>query len=420
MPRGNQRSLLIMTTVDPDEDIEKLPHIQWNNMVAPGSSSCMFPGGLTPLECQIAGHPFNGEKQTIGMLICRRSGHILKPATKVILGEREIAFYENLKNSHDFVATELKKFVPRYYGTTELRVFNNRTKFLMLRNITKGMAEPCVIDIKIGSRTWDPLATPEKRRTEELKYGESKRTYGFCITGYQVYSVLSGRLRKYDRDYGKQLGVEGVVEALEDFLNAIPGKPICRQLVSEILTYLYKIERLFNIQRKYRFYSSSLLVAYDAQHLRQHCPLKTDSSALHSVSKFSKDMTCGSVPCIVPNKYLSGTNDLMFRSRLKKSASEPVSMCKQIPNPIKSCNLNVNTDRLCQSSPSHFSILCTNDVTKKDDDVSMDKCKWVKVKMIDFTHVFPGENNELDRNYRDGIKMLIRLLSLIKKSDCIH
>jgi len=40
--------------------------------------------------------------------------------------------------------------------------------------------------------------------------------------------------------------------------------------------------------------------------------------------------------------------------------------------------------------------------------------------MIDFTHVFPGENNDLDRNYRDGIKMLIQLLSLIKKSDCKH
>lgn len=65
-----------------------------------------------------------------GMLVCKRTGHILKPATKVILGEREIAFYENLKNSHDPVATELKKFVPRYYGTTELRVFNNRKDFL--------------------------------------------------------------------------------------------------------------------------------------------------------------------------------------------------------------------------------------------------------------------------------------------------
>lgn len=175
------------------------------------------------------------------------------------------------------------------------------------------------------------------------------------------------------------------------------------------------------MQRKYRFYSSSLLVAYDAQHLRQHCSLK-DDSAPHSVSKFNKEMICVSVPCVVPNQYLSGTNDLIFRSRMKKSVSEPVSMsCEQISNQNKSCNLNANVERLCRSSPSHFSPSCTNDVTKKDDEnVPVDKCKWVKVKMIDFTHVFPGENNDLDRNYRDGIQMLIQLLSLIKKSDCIH
>ncbi|XP_012523064.1 inositol polyphosphate multikinase isoform X2 [Monomorium pharaonis] len=352
------------------------------------------------------------------MLICRRTGHVLKPATKAILGEREIAFYENLKNSQDPVVMELKKFVPRYYGTTELRVFNNRTKFLMLKNITKNMAEPCVIDIKIGFRTWDPLATPEKRRTEELKYAESKRTYGFCITGYQVYSVLSGQLRKYDRDYGKQLGVEGVVEALENFLNIIPGKPACRRLVSEILTYLYNIERFFSMQRKYCFYSSSLLVTYDAQHLRQHCPLKDDNPITHSVSKFDKEMISESVPC-TPETYqnLSGTNELTFSSRMKKSVSEPVSMpCEQVPD--QSSSHNLNADRLCQSDSSQFMHSCTNDVTK--DDVPVDKCKWVKVKMIDFTHVFPGENNDLDRNYRDGLRMLIRLLSLFKKSDCVH
>jgi len=60
-------------------------------------------------------------------------------------------------------------------------------------------------------------------------------------------------------------------------------------------------------------------------------------------------------------------------------------------------------------------------VMENDGNNSVEKrCEWVKVKMIDFTHVFPGENNDLDRNYRDGIKMLIQLLSMIKKSDCKH
>lgn len=88
---------------------------------------------------------------------------------------------------------QLKNYVPRYYGTTELQIFGRRVTFLTLKDITDGMAEPCVMDIKIGRRTWDPLATPEKKATEELKYAESKRTYGFCITGFQVYCVSSGR-----------------------------------------------------------------------------------------------------------------------------------------------------------------------------------------------------------------------------------
>jgi len=88
------------------------------------------------------------------------------------------------------------------------------TKFLKLKDITEGMAEPCVMDIKIGRRTWDPLATPEKRATEELKYAESKRAYGFCITGFQVYCLSTGRLKKFDRDYGKKLDAKGVVEGI--------------------------------------------------------------------------------------------------------------------------------------------------------------------------------------------------------------
>lgn len=30
------------------------------------------------------------------------------------------------------------------------------------------MLDPCIMDIKIGKRTWDPLASPEKRLAEEV------------------------------------------------------------------------------------------------------------------------------------------------------------------------------------------------------------------------------------------------------------
>lgn len=36
--------------------------------------------------------------------------------------------------------------------------------------MTSGMTEPCVMDIKIGKRTWDPLATIEKIHAEEVRH----------------------------------------------------------------------------------------------------------------------------------------------------------------------------------------------------------------------------------------------------------
>jgi len=62
-------------------------------------------------------------------MLVSKHGHVLKPATKAILGEREIAFYENLKNCQDTTIVPLKDFIPHYYGTTEVRVFNKCKNF---------------------------------------------------------------------------------------------------------------------------------------------------------------------------------------------------------------------------------------------------------------------------------------------------
>lgn len=91
-------------------------------------------------------------------------------------------------------------------------LFVSGVKFLVLRDITEGMSEPCVMDVKIGKRTWDPLAGPEKKAAEESKYAESKRAYGFCITGFQVYSLEMGQPFKYGKEYGKKLDAKMVID----------------------------------------------------------------------------------------------------------------------------------------------------------------------------------------------------------------
>jgi hypothetical protein len=41
-------------------------------------------------------------------------------------------------------------------------------KCIKLEDIAKDVAEPCIMDIKIGRQTWDPEATLEKRKNEDV------------------------------------------------------------------------------------------------------------------------------------------------------------------------------------------------------------------------------------------------------------
>ena len=41
---------------------------------------------------------------------------------------------------------------------------------------------------------------------------------------------------------------------------------------------------------------------------------------------------------------------------------------------------------------------------------SEEKQNWVRVYMIDFTHVFPIEDGNVDSNYLEGIENLIKII----------
>ncbi|XP_050471712.1 inositol polyphosphate multikinase [Bombus huntii] len=410
-----------------------------NTDLAEIPSNYGLPAGISPLESQVAGHPsLDIERQTIGML--RRSdGCVFKPVVKPLLGKREISFYENLQTSQDPVMLQLKNYVPRYYGTTELQIFGRRVTFLTLKDITDGMAEPCVMDIKIGRRTWDPLATPEKKATEELKYAESKRIYGFCITGFQVYCVSSGKLKQFGKHYGKTLDANGVVEALKIFLNISPERPPCRQLIVMLLSFLWKILLFFRMQRLFRFYSSSLLVAYDAKRLRHYLRLNNTNvnklpshvstpfsstsnyATTSNVFKHTNDATSNSVSSIESNRNRTMEKAHFIKRSISLSGENDSSSKEKTLNRSGSCSPDFKVDRLCRthSYVNNFD----DDIRRMKEDYDdllneltssmKEKQNWVRINMIDFTHVFPAEDqNALDLNYLEGIENLIKLVEM--------
>jgi inositol-polyphosphate multikinase len=66
------------------------------------------------------------------------------------------------------------------------------------------------MDVKIGKRTWDPLASTAKREAEDSKYKSCKENLGLCIPGFQVYSISSGKVKRYGKEYGKKLNPETI------------------------------------------------------------------------------------------------------------------------------------------------------------------------------------------------------------------
>lgn len=142
-----------------------------------------------------------------------QNGTVLKPITKPACGEREIAFYEELKKTKDQTLLDLKQFVPKYYGVRTISINGKEVPCIELEDLTRHYKEPCIMDIKIGKRTWDPYASYEKIMSEEKKYLDCKRDLGFCVPGFQVYKISNNRLCKYGKEYGKRLTKESVVES---------------------------------------------------------------------------------------------------------------------------------------------------------------------------------------------------------------
>ncbi|KAI5634905.1 inositol polyphosphate kinase domain-containing protein [Phthorimaea operculella] len=249
-----------------------LPRLRDDNMAQP-LPQVSDPPNLQAYGMQVAGHMNTDNQRYLGVLQCN-NGTILKPIIKETQ-KREVDFYHQLETTENADLLELKTFVPKYYGCRKFTYNGYEQDYIVLENLCERMLEPCIMDVKIGRRTWDPLATQEKILSEQSKYAACRREFAFCIPGYQVYKLATGKLHKYNKDYGKKLQGVLVNNALRNFLNGM-GSNLCRTLILQFLTSLWRIHRWASRQTAVRLYSSSLLLIYDAAKLRECCGENTD------------------------------------------------------------------------------------------------------------------------------------------------
>jgi 1D-myo-inositol-tetrakisphosphate 5-kinase/inositol-polyphosphate multikinase len=152
----------------------------------------------------------------------------------------------------------LLRVIPKYYGVAQH--CDGRT-LLELEDLARAYHRPCIMDIKVGFRTWYPAADDAYiQRCKEKDESTTQAALGFKICGMQVFRHGAGGYWRASKRWCKTLPVELVDKALLSFAHNEHGLRPADVYVGGgggAIAQLEALEAWFAVQRDFHFYSSS-------------------------------------------------------------------------------------------------------------------------------------------------------------------
>lgn len=189
----------------------------------------------------------------------------------------------------------LEPFTARYFGTIEYNqnsspddekntterdagVFGTTpNSYILLNNVTTNFSKPCVLDIKLGTKTFEPDA-PEEKKSYELKKYPPQSDFGFRLTAMRIHDPSNPKAGVmgyvyYPKQFGRSLETrESVKQALVLFLG---GANLPKEIranrstaIQRILSRLKMIKGWFRDNKSFSFCGSSILMVYEGDTVR--------------------------------------------------------------------------------------------------------------------------------------------------------
>jgi hypothetical protein len=195
----------------------------------------------------------------------------------------EASFQESSVESETKMLRRLELFTPDYYGVVEYATESSTSEqvgcygttynsHLIMQNLTSHFSKPCVLDLKMGTETYEPDAPQDKKLRERAKYPQQVE-FGFRLVGMRIFSPdnaladIDGYIY-FSKKFGRSLeSRDSVKRALRSFFGDGDLPVIVRanraEAIKRILTQVKLIKKWFKENDVFTFSASSILLVYE-------------------------------------------------------------------------------------------------------------------------------------------------------------
>ncbi|KAI1708181.1 inositol polyphosphate kinase domain-containing protein [Ditylenchus destructor] len=145
--------------------------------------------------------------------------------------------------------------------------------FMVLEDVVSFYRRPCVIDLKMGTRQYGDDASAQKRFSQTQKCRQSTSALmGIRLVGLQIYDPVTQQYTYINKFEGRRMDRLKFYDALLIFF-----RQAGRSRLTQLIGRLENLKGVLLVSEGFRFFSSSLLIAYDGDE-----PAKEERASTHS------------------------------------------------------------------------------------------------------------------------------------------